>query len=189
MRTLLEPGTSALVATLLVGVTISGIVLIRSRPVTSEPATAANLGMAYYLKKPELTSMGEDGKVLYRVTANEAAQRLDDESIGMTDVHMIYGPASDIPWDMVADTGRIPPGGNIIQLEGRVLAISRDGNGSATTIRTNYLEIDPDRRTANTEARVVVEFDEQKVNATGLEADLERNKFKLLSNVNGKFFP
>ena len=70
-----------------------------------------------------------------------------------------------------------------------MLAVSRDGNESATTIRTNYLEIDPDRRTANTKARVIVEFNEQKVNATGLEADLERNKFKLLSNVNGKFFP
>ncbi len=189
MRSLLEPGTSALVATLLVGATISGIILIRSRPVASEPATAANLGMAYFLKKPELTGMGEDGKILYRVTADEASQRLDDESIGMIDVHLIYDPVSDIPWDMVADTGRIPPGGNIIQLEGRVLAVSRDGSESTTTIRTNYLEVDPDRRIASTEARVIVEFDEKKVNATGLEADLERNKFKLLSNVNGKFFP
>jgi LPS export ABC transporter protein LptC len=189
MRTLLGPGTSVLVATLLVGATISGIVLIRSRPVTSEAATATNLGVAYYLKKAELTGMGKDGKVLYRVTADEAAQRLDDESIGLTDVHLIYDPASDIPWDMVADTGRIPSGGNIIHLEGRVLAVSREGDESATTIRTNYLEVDPDRRTANTEARVVIEFDEQRVNATGLQADLERNKFKLLSNVNGKFFP
>ncbi|MEE8236329.1 MAG: LPS export ABC transporter periplasmic protein LptC, partial [Gammaproteobacteria bacterium] len=86
-------------------------------------------------------------------------------------------------------TGRIPPDGNIIQLEGRVLAVSRDGNESATTIRTSYLEVDPERRTANTEARVIIEFDKRKVNATGLQADLERNKFKLLSNVNGKFFP
>jgi LPS export ABC transporter protein LptC len=155
--------------------------------------------------------MGQDGNILYRVTAAEAAQSLDDESIRMTDVHLIYEPASDIPWDMVADTGRIPPDGNIIQLEGRVLAVSRDGNESATTIRTSYLEVDPERRTANTEARVIVEFDKRKVNATGLQADLERNvivefdkrkvnatglqadlernKFKLLSNVNGKFFP
>lgn len=189
MSRLLEPGTSVLVATLLVGVTISGIILIRSRPATSEPATAANLGVAYFLKKAELTGMGQDGNILYRVTAAEAAQSLDDESIRMTDVHLIYEPASAIPWDMVADTGRIPPDGNIIQLEGRVLAVSRDGNESATTIRTSYLEVDPERRTANTEARVIIEFDKRKVNATGLQADLERNKFKLLSNVNGKFFP
>lgn len=189
MSRLLEPGTSALVATLLVGVTISGIILIRSRPVTSEEATAANLGVAYFLKKAELIGMGEDGKVLYRVIAEEASQSLDDESIGMTDVHLMYDPASDIPWDMVADSGRIPPGGNIIQLQGRVLAVSRNGGEPATTIRTDYLEVDPVSRTAITEQRVTVEFDEQKVNATGLQADLERNQFKLLSNVSGKFFP
>ena len=136
----------------------------------------------------QMVTIREDGAER-RVTAAEAAQSLDDESIRMTDVHLIYEPASDIPWDMVADTGRIPPDGNIIQLEGRVLAVSRDGNESATTIRTSYLEVDPERRTANTEARVIIEFDKRKVNATGLQADLKRNKFNLLSNVNGKFFP
>lgn len=189
MSRLLEPGTSALVATLLVGVTISGLILIRSRPVTSEEVTAANLGVAYFLKKAELIGMGEDGKVLYRVTADEASQSLDDENIRMTDVHLMYDPASDISWDMAADSGRIPPGGNFIHLQGRVSAVSRNRGGSATTIRTDYLEVDPIGQTAITEQQVIVEFDEQKVNATGLRADLERNQFKLLSNVSGKFFP
>ena len=182
MSRLLEPGTSALVATLLIGATISGIMLVRSRPIISEEATAANLGVAYFLKKAELIGMGQEGKVLYRVTADEASQSLDDESIGMTDVHLMYDPASDNPW-------RIPPGGNIIRLQGQVSAVSRNRGGSVTTIRTDYLEVDPISQTAITEQQVIVEFDEQKVDATGLRADLERNQFKLLSNVSGKFFP
>ena len=189
MSRLLEPGTSALVAMLLIGATISSIMLIRSRPIISEEATAANLGVAYFLKKAELIGMGQEGKVLYRVTADEASQSLDDESIGMTDVHLMYDPASEIPWDIVADSGRIPPGGNIIRLQGQVSAVSRNRGGSVTTIRTYYLEVDPISQTAITEQQVIVEFDEQKVDATGLRADLERNQFKLLSNVSGKFFP
>jgi len=58
-----------------------------------------------------------------------------------------------------------------------------------TTVRTFYLDIDPETREAFTQDEVVIEYNGREVNATGMRANFATNQLNLLSNVNGKFAP
>jgi LPS export ABC transporter protein LptC len=149
----------------------------------------AVLSMAYYLSDAELTSTGEDGFELFKLRTRRAAQKDDASGINLTDVSMVYGPPTALPWDLTAKTGFIPEDMSIIELQGNVLAITESADQSTTVIRTQRLDINPTTRQAQTQARVQIDFNGRKVNATGMEANFETNDLKLLSNVSGKFLP
>jgi lipopolysaccharide export system protein LptC len=49
--------------------------------------------------------------------------------------------------------------------------------------------LDPATRKAQTHESVVVKYNGQKINATGLKADLKNNRLQLLADINGSFAP
>jgi LPS export ABC transporter protein LptC len=147
------------------------------------------LSMAYYLTEAKLTGTGADGRILFEVWANKAAQSPDESGIDMDDVRMNYGPPIALPWELTADAGHIPKDASVIELRGNVLAVSAGEDQVTTIIRTQRLDVDPATRQASTTSRVQLDFDGRIVNATGMEANFETNDLKLLSNVHGKFLP
>ena len=40
----------------------------------------------------------------------------------MEDIAVQYEPAAEVPWELTADRGRVPPGGTLIILTGEVVA-------------------------------------------------------------------
>lgn len=184
-----DPKRAAQLTLLAIAAAGSSAVLWRASPDDGGDRGPAALSRAYYLDDAELIGTDIDGSILYRVQANEASQAIDDESIEMTDVRMLYEPAADIPWKLRANRGRIPPDGNIISLEGDVVVTSRRAEGPTTIIRTTHMDVDPAARLASTDQPVEIEYDGRIVNATGMNAELETNRLDLLSNVNGKFTP
>jgi len=147
------------------------------------------LSMAYYLEDAELRSTGPDGKEVFRILARNAAQEPDELGIKLTEVNMIYGPPTALPWDLKADRGYIPEDASVIELHENVVAVSASIDKPTTVIRTQRLDINPATREATTEARVKLDFDGRVINAKGMEANFETNDLKLLSNVSGKFLP
>lgn len=174
---------------LLIGAVASGVLLFRSGPEEAAEERGPRLGIGYFMTEARLVGTGEDGRALYRVSAATASQSLADGAVKMEDVRMIYDPLTDIPWDVRADTGRMPPDGKIIELEGNVVAMTREGEGSPTTIRTDYLEMDPETFVAETSRKVTVEYQGHEVYATGMRLYLREERLQLISNVNGKFVP
>jgi LPS export ABC transporter protein LptC len=174
---------------LLSAATIASTVLfLQTRPPEVDPVKA-RLSLAYYLDQAELTGSGPDGSTLYRVRTNRASHVVDDDSIAMQDVEMIYTPDSPQGWTLRAARGRIPASADVIELAGNVMVQSGEQNEAVTTITTVQLDVSPASRQARTEEPVVVDYDGQIVNAVGMEADLKRNRIKLLSKVNGEFSP
>lgn len=180
--------TLILVALMLAAVA-SGFLLFRASPGNGDRTGEPRLGIGYYIDNAKLTGTGEDGRALYRVTARTASQSLEDGAVDLQDIEMTYGPANDIPWDLSANAGRIPPDAAIIQLSGDVVAVSREANAAPVIIRTDYLEIDPETYIARTERRVTVQHNGNTLLGTGLRAYFKEDRLQLMSDVNGKFVP
>ncbi len=143
----------------------------------------------YYLKSARILGTAADGSLLYEIRAAHAEQRSDTE-VAFTDVLINYSPASDVPWTVDADTAVANQAESVLKLQGHVRARSSEGfSGNDTEIRTDYLELDPDRYVAETDERVQIRVGARSLTATGMLASLKENQLRLKSNVSGKFAP
>ena len=147
------------------------------------------LHRGYYLKSARILGTGPDGALLYEIQARHAEQ-LGDAEIAFTDVLINYSPASDVPWIVNADSALINQGQPLVRLRGHVRAISSEGfSGNDTEIRTDYLELDPEKYVAETDERVQIRIGARSLTATGMLASLKEDQLQLKANVNGVFVP
>jgi LPS export ABC transporter protein LptC len=151
------------------------------------PYNSVNRG--YYLKQVRILGTGENGGFLYEIEAEHAEQQMDD-SIEFTDVRIRYSPETSVPWIVNADTATLKDGDPTIALRGHVQVVNSGGpRDNDTEIRTQYLELDPERFVAATDERVQIRFGERSLTATGMLASLNDDKIELKSNVRGKIAP
>ncbi|MEL7187823.1 MAG: LPS export ABC transporter periplasmic protein LptC, partial [Pseudomonadota bacterium] len=143
----------------------------------------------YYLKQARILGTAEDGSMLYEIEA-EHAEQTEERRIDFSDVRIRYSPDSDVPWIVNADQATLMEGSPQITLRGHVVALNRgDSDSQETEIRTEYLELDPERYVAETDHRVQVRIGARSLTATGMLASLNDNHFELKANVRGKIAP
>jgi lipopolysaccharide export system protein LptC len=148
-----------------------------------------NVHRGYYLKSARILGTAENGALLYAIEADHAEQRAD-RRIDFTDVRVRYSPASNIPWTVNADAATLSEGSPRIVLRGHVRATSSGSiDEDETEIRTQYLELDPERFVAETDQRVQIRIGARSLTATGMLASLSDNKIELKSNIRGKIAP
>jgi len=154
-----------------------------------EETGTPHLEDGFYLRAARILGTGDDGRLIYEVEAEYAEQRGDD-MIEFENVRVVYTPESCVPWMLDADTALVAGNQQHLVLEGHVVAVGREGlNGEVTEIRTPYLELWPEEYRAETNDRVQVRIGSRSLTATGMLASLENNRFRLKSNVSGKFVP
>lgn len=143
----------------------------------------------FYLRDARILGTGTDGALLYELTADRAEQTREN-SVRFENVRLHYSPESEVPWTVNADEAIIRDDQRLVALSGHVrVRSSRSEEVPATEIRTPYLELDPDRFTAETDARVQIRIGERSLTGTGMLASLTDDRLELRSNVSGKFFP
>ena len=143
----------------------------------------------FYLKSARILGTGPDGNRLYEIRAEHAEEQLDGR-IEFRDVRFDYTPDAAVPWTVDADSAIILPNEQRVQLRGHVRAVSSQGFAAEDTeIRTQYLELDPNRYVAETEERVQIRIGSRSLTATGMLASLDQNRLELKSNVSGIFVP
>ena len=147
------------------------------------------LGAGYYLKDAELVGTGSNGEVLYRIQTRELKENAEDGAVDLTEVSLQYSPAAAVPWDLRADTGSMPPDSDILQLTGEVVAVTQENSGEPATIRTDYLEIDPQTFVAYTDRPVAIELSGGRILATGMRVFLKEDRLQLIADVTGTFTP
>ena len=169
---------------------ISSWYLARVNTATDETQLAVDpVHRGFYLKSARILGTGPSGNLLYEIRAERAEEQLDG-SIEFTDVRFDYSPEADVPWTVDADVATILPEEERVQLRGHVRAVSSRGfSDSDTEIRTQYLELDPERYIAETDERVQIRIGSRSLTATGMLASLNDNRLELKSNVSGKFVP
>lgn len=147
----------------------------------------AQLGVGYYATDARLSGTGDDGRILYRVSAVTVRQAPVDGSVGLDQVTIDYDPAARNPWTLRADAGTIPRGGKIIELDGNVVAETRAADVPRATIRTDHLSYDTRTDVASTDRDVTIDYAGSEVHASGLRASLADNRLELLARVRGTY--
>jgi len=168
---------------------ITSVYILQSEDPEDDNRRRGELDIAFFIKQAELQGTDDTGAIIYRVNADHAQQNPDRDDISMDTVALSYDPVAETPWDLFSDTGRIPADGKIVVLEGNVVALSNDPQEPQIKITTSLINVVPGEKRAYTNRKVVIERDGRIINGIGMEADLETNQIKLLSNVNGKYAP
>ena len=92
---------------------------------------------------------------------------------------------SDQPWHMNAKTGTVLQDGEQAIFNGDVYAWQNLDNGKKNELRTDKLILFPEKRTAETDKKVTIKTPQGKTVGVGMQADLNKELFKLLSRVKG----
>lgn len=177
------------IALLSVAAFSSGLLLSRLEDKPEQTDRAPRLGAGYYVEEAELIGTGDNGEVLYRVKTDQATEQLADGSVALDKVRIIYTAEEAVPWNLSANNGRIPPDGKMLELLGDVVAVTREDGGQPATIRTEFLQLEPDNYVAYTDRKVTIDYADSRLFAVGMRAYLKEDRLQLLSNVNGKFVP
>lgn len=180
-------------ALLVTAALFTGYLMIRGRSAAPPAPAPASLGPGYYVKQARLTGTGADGRILYEVTMPEARQAVIGGVVTMQDVNVNYQPPAEVPWQLHADRGQMPPDRNIITLDGDVVATSVPVAGSRSAgplvIHTDHLELDPETYVASTDHEVVVERDRDTLHARGMRVQLKQDRLQFNADVRARFLP
>ncbi len=139
----------------------------------------------YYLRDAQLSSMDEQGQLLYRVNAANVLH-FPDQSVSLSRVEVSYLNG---PWTLTAISGHIPPGEESLQLSGDVHMRGTLRNGENVRLRTDNIRIHFAHRQIDTQSTVHMNSDTVTATATGLQTDMAGRELKLLSDVQVRYAP
>jgi len=164
--------------------------LTRSHTASSDAEAGQDtVHRGYYLKQARILGTDSDGSLLYEIEAEHAEQQ-EDKRVEFINFRIMYSPTSGVPWTVKADQATLREGAPRIALRGHVQVLNPGTSAEQETeIRTQYLELDPEEFTAETEERVQIRFGSRSVIATGMLASLNDDRIELKSNVRGKIAP
>ena len=154
--------------------------------VGGDDGPAAPLG--YYLRDAAIKVMDDDGSVLYEISARAIEERPDENQTILDGVFVRYSPATDVPWEVSAESGVIPDDERFIELSGEVeLSSIPDDRNERTIIRAPRLRFAPDDFLATTDTTVSLVLGEEQLDAIGMSANLQDDQLELESSVHGQF--
>ena len=185
---MMSPRTTTLIIVLTAAALGSWYLARSDKPAEIDTLEFDSRYSGYYLKSARILGTDTDGSLLYEIEAAHAEQQSKDR-IEFTEVRIRYSPDAEIPWVVHADEATLREGSPRIALRGHVRAVGTGENDQDTEIRTQYLELDPERFVAETDERVQIRIGARSLTATGMLASLNDNRVELKSNVRGKIAP
>ena len=143
----------------------------------------------YIVKDAILYGTNTEGEFLYTIVAKKAQANNADRQIYLDQVFLDYDGDQDIDWRITSEKGQLLSNSNVLALSGNVTVQSLSNENNMTTISTDYLEINPNTYTIATNRDVLIELDNNKIEAKGLTAQLKNNRLNFISNINASIQP
>ncbi|MEO7916309.1 MAG: LPS export ABC transporter periplasmic protein LptC [Dokdonella sp.] len=143
----------------------------------------------YTLSNFNLTALGDDGKLSFRMTGPLLTRSDRDRSIYATTPAYVMVDGSGRPWQGKSDAAWIDKAGTIMQLRGDVLMRSETDGKPTSTITSSDVTIWPKTNKLSTDAKATIEQPGSIVRGTGLRADLTTHTMELLADVHSTFEP
>ena len=143
----------------------------------------------YIVKDAKLYGTNTEGEFLYTIVAKKAQANNADRQIYLDQVFLDYDGDQDIDWRITSEKGQLLSNSNVLALSGNVTVQSLSNENNMTTISTDYLEINPNTYTIATNRDVLIELDDNKIEAKGLTAQLKNNRLNFISNINASIQP
>ncbi len=143
----------------------------------------------YVLRDYEITSLDKQGKESFTLRGPVLQRDPADKTMSLTTPRFEVPDRNGRYWDVRAQHGLVPAGGDRLELRGQVRADSPPDAPPPTRIETDWLALDLDENRAHSTAEVTVTRPGLTMRGTGLEADLDRQQVSLLSQVRTHYVP
>ncbi len=161
------------------------------RQPTVAQRAAANEGAAplgYYLRAAKLLGTDDQGRVAYRILADNLEELPDQQLLKLEGVRIEYHPPDGDPWLISADAGSAPKDGTELTLHGSVTLRSEPQSGrKPMVIAAEALRFVPGDSSAESDTPVSISVGDWYVNAVGLRTRLKGDIVQLESKVHAKF--
>jgi lipopolysaccharide export system protein LptC len=132
----------------------------------------------------EITTMGEDGKPLRRLSAAYMAHYTDTGTKELTHPHLVVYRETGEPWHIASERGWVSTDNDVIKLLGKVNIWRNSAEGNREVhIETEDLQVLPDEEFAETALPVRLSTPESLTSGTGMRVYLGESRVQLLSKV------
>jgi len=132
----------------------------------------------------EVTTMGEDGTPLRRLSAAYMAHFTDTETKELTHPHLIVYRDESEPWHVASERGWVSAENDVLMLLGKVDIWHNSADGKREIhIETEDLRVLPEDEYAETALPVRLSTPESLTSGTGMRAFLGESRVQLLSEV------
>lgn len=178
---------SALILLLLLAAVASGWSVWR----LSRPSEAGVLKARpdYVLREFEMTSLGKDGREAFILRGPLLQRDPADKTMAMATPLFLVPDRGGRYWHVRADDGFVPADGERLDLRGNVIATSPAEAPPTTRITTDQLSLFPRQHRATSSAAVLVTRPGHTMRGVGMQADFERQRVSLLSQVSHHYVP
>jgi len=142
----------------------------------------------YYLKSAVLTDYDAAGVPSIHLEAERIDQIVHTTEVALSNVRVDYQTPNGQNWVLFGDSGRVKPGGKVIDVKGnvRLEGTSTEHAGTAV-VHTDELSYNVPESIASTQNDVRIDFGAHFLTARGLIANLKERTMRLESKVNGRF--
>ena len=157
----------------------------------SRPADAGVLKARpdYVLKDFELVSLGKDGRETFTLRGPLLQRDPGDRTMAMATPLFLVPDRAGQYWQVRADDGFVPADGERLDLRGHVVATSPAEAPPPTRIATEQLTLFPRQNRASSTAAVLVTRPGHTMRGVGMQADFNRQRVSLLSQVRHHYVP
>ena len=157
-------------------------------PETSLPVedAGASQALGYYVRGARILGTDEEGRVTYRIMAQQLDEVLDENRLRFEGVSVEYLPADETPWSISAERASAPKDRSEITLAGNVELRSTPTDGSTPVIvATEELRFAPDSSSAESDEAVTIRVGDWQLAGVGLRTYLKGDTLQLESQVHG----
>lgn len=156
-------------------------------PAAPRVGTASDQPPSFYLRDADVLQTNDEGRMLYRISAEYAEDRPEDHALVLSGVLFEYREAEQIPWHVRAARAIVWLEREILELdEGVELVREPVENGETTVARMERLVLDTAAYVARSDGEVTFSTGASTLTATGLEALLKEDRLTLESNIRGR---
>ena len=132
-----------------------------------------------------LDVMDTGGQLRYRVTADRMTHYPHVEQLELQRPYIDLQQANGNTWHISAETGKTTDSGDLVKLLGKV-DILRSGVAGPLRVRTRDLLLKPEQAYATTDKAATITVPGHRLEAVGLEADLNNDTLELHHRVRGR---
>jgi lipopolysaccharide export system protein LptC len=159
-------------------------------PAETEDAPARSGPLGYYLRDAVLLGTDEEGRIVYRISADLAEERPEDGSLLLRGVNVEFRQDPQIPWRVRAARAEAQPERSYLDLEGDV-ELEREGSDdrARTLVETSRLRLEPELHRAVASGEVRFTVGDTTLSAVGLKAFLREDRLELESKIHGRYLP
>jgi lipopolysaccharide export system protein LptC len=147
--------------------------------------SVSRTGPDSFVSGMHLDVMDTNGQLQYRVTADTMVHYPNADQLKLQHPLIDLQQRNGNTWRISAETGETADSGDLMRLLGKV-DIRRSGVSGPLQVRTRDLLVKPEQAYATTDSAATITAPGLRVDAVGLEADLDDNTLELHNHVKGR---